>query len=334
VYVGKIIKNKKINIGVIGLGVGEQHVIAYLKSKLVNKIFVYDFDKAKQKKILKKYKNIHGCKSEKDILLNKDICAVSIASFDQYHYGQIINALKNDKHVFCEKPLCIKEDELRKIKNLLNKKKLTISTNTILRMSPRFKDIRKKIENGFFGDIYYVEVDYNYGRMEKILYGWRGKIKDFSVVLSGGIHMIDMILWFLKCQPKSIKSFANNFNTRKKNLNINDQVVSLIKFENNVIVKLSCNFGCVYPHFHRVLIYGTDGTLEQSFKNEFILNKRMHKLSKTSLTTKYPGVLKGDMIQNFLESIIFGKKLIVSKENMFNALDLCFKINRSLKKKI
>ena len=60
----------------------------------------------------------------------------------------------------------------------------------------------------------------------------------------------------------------------------------------------------------------------------------MNKLSKTSLTTKYPGVLKGDMIQNFLESIIFGKKLIVSKENMFNALDLCFKINRSLKKKI
>ena len=200
-------------------------------------------------------------------------------------------------------------------------------------MSPRFIDIKKKIENGFFGDIYYVEVDYNYGRLKKILYGWRGKIKDFSVVLSGGIHMIDMILWFLECQPISIKSFANNF-CIKKILNINDQVVSLIKFENNVIVKLSCNFGCVYPHFHRVLIYGTNGTLEQSFKNEFILKKNNNKFSKTSLISKYPGVLKGDMIQNFLENIIFGRKLIVSKESMFDALDLCFKINRSLKKKI
>ena len=26
-----------------------------------------------------------------------------------------------------------------------------------------------------FGDIYYVEVDYNYGRLKKILYGWRVK---------------------------------------------------------------------------------------------------------------------------------------------------------------
>ena len=50
---GKIIKNQKINVGVIGLGVGEQHVIAYLKSRVVNKIFVYDFDNVKQKNFKK-----------------------------------------------------------------------------------------------------------------------------------------------------------------------------------------------------------------------------------------------------------------------------------------
>ena len=42
-----------------------------------------------------------------------------------------------------------------------------MTTNTILRTSKRFIEIRKKIKEGFFGDIYYLELDYNYGRLKK-----------------------------------------------------------------------------------------------------------------------------------------------------------------------
>ena len=63
---------------------------------MVTKFFLC-FDNVKKKKFLEKYIMIS------DSSLMK-ISAVSIASFDQYHYGQIINALKNFKHVFCEKP--------------------------------------------------------------------------------------------------------------------------------------------------------------------------------------------------------------------------------------
>ena len=49
---------KKYNIGIIGLGVGEQHLIGFLKNKKCNVKTICDFDRKKLKKIKKKYKNI------------------------------------------------------------------------------------------------------------------------------------------------------------------------------------------------------------------------------------------------------------------------------------
>ena len=49
---------KKINIGIIGLGVGEQHLIGFLKNKNCNVKAVCDFNKKKLKLIKKKYSKI------------------------------------------------------------------------------------------------------------------------------------------------------------------------------------------------------------------------------------------------------------------------------------
>ena len=65
-----------------------------------------------------------------------------------------------------------------------------MTTNTILRTSKRFMEIKNKIKEGFFGDIYYLEMDYNYGRLKKITDGWRGKIKNYSVVLGGAYTLL------------------------------------------------------------------------------------------------------------------------------------------------
>ena len=81
------------------------------------------------------------------------------------------------------------------------------------------------------------------------------------------------LIGFTDSEVDSIKGFSNDFCTKKK-LNIKDNAVALVKLKNRVIVKLSCNFGCVYPHFHRVIIYGTNATYEQSFSSEFFFQGR------------------------------------------------------------
>ncbi|MFZ0770719.1 MAG: bi-domain-containing oxidoreductase, partial [Candidatus Sulfotelmatobacter sp.] len=52
---------------------------------------------------------------EREILDHPAIDTVVVATRHHLHAGQVITALKSGKHVFCEKPLCLNEEELRGI---------------------------------------------------------------------------------------------------------------------------------------------------------------------------------------------------------------------------
>ena len=94
-------KKKLFKAGVIGLGVGMHHFQA-LKNHpncIVKK--VYDFDKLKKFNFKKKFPNIDFVKNENEIFQDKEISIVSIASYDNFHYYQILKCIKN-KLVFLQ----------------------------------------------------------------------------------------------------------------------------------------------------------------------------------------------------------------------------------------
>ena len=135
---------KTFNAGIIGLGVGEQHLISLIKNKYIKNIKIFDKNIKKSRSLAIKY-NVTHCNKIDDIYKDKLVKIVSIASYDNYHYEQISKCLKNNKHVFVEKPAVINFKEAKKIFNLLRKKKKNFfSSNYILRKSERFIDIKKK----------------------------------------------------------------------------------------------------------------------------------------------------------------------------------------------
>ena len=117
-------KNKKLNISVIGLGVGYAHAKAIKKEKNLNLLSIFDVNKQKSKK-LSKILNCDYKRKFEDIFENKELDGVVIASPDDKHCEQIITSIKNSKSFFCEKPFCNNYDELIKIKKVLEIKKNT-----------------------------------------------------------------------------------------------------------------------------------------------------------------------------------------------------------------
>ena len=61
------------------------------------------------------------------------------------------------------------------------------------------------INNNLFGNIYYFEGDYNYGRLKKITSGWRGKIPFYSITLGGGSHIIDLSKFLINKRILEVK---------------------------------------------------------------------------------------------------------------------------------
>lgn len=321
---------KKIKVGIIGLGVGEKHLQALLKNEKCEIVSVCDLDKKKLLTIKKKYK-VHCTTNSNNILNNKEINMVSIASYDNHHFNHARKALKNNKHVFIEKPAVLKESQLIRLKKILNKKKkLAFFTNVILRKSERFIKLKKNIKKNYFGEIYYIEADYNYGRLYKILNGWRSNIPYYSVTLGGGIHMIDLIMWLTEKRILEVSSYSNKIVTKNKKFKHHDFSTSILKFKDGKIAKVSSNFGCVYPHFHKLSVYGKNKTFENDFKFAKIFKKRESynfEKDKTKLKPDDKGALITDFIE-ILNNTLVRKKLI---KDTFDSLSVCFAIEKSIK---
>ena len=181
----------KIVAGVIGTGIGQKHLEAIENYKNSKVKIICELDKKKTLILKKRYPTKIITNNENFIFNDKDINLVSIASYDNYHYKQIIKGLNKNKNLIIEKPMCLNFKQLRKIYFLLNKKKnLKITSNLVLRVNSLFNYFKKATNNK---NIYYIEADYIWGRKHK-LFGWRSKVREYSVIYGAAIHMIDLIM--------------------------------------------------------------------------------------------------------------------------------------------
>ena len=139
-------KKKLFKAAVIGLGVGMHHVEALEKHPNCSVKKVYDFNRSKFSKLKRVFPNIEFVKNENEIFLDKEINIVSIASFDNFHYDQIIKCIKYKKNIIVEKPICLNQKQLNSINNKINKTNLKITSNMVLRTTGMFKQIKKKFQ--------------------------------------------------------------------------------------------------------------------------------------------------------------------------------------------
>ena len=132
---------KKLKIGVIGLGVGEQHIIGYQRIPNVEVTDICDVDPSVLKAVGDRNGISNRHQNYKRITENPDIDVVSIASYDDYHALQAVSAFENGKHVMIEKPLALNRYDAEAILRAQQDSGRYLSSNLILRKSPRFQQL-------------------------------------------------------------------------------------------------------------------------------------------------------------------------------------------------
>ena len=135
----------KINAAIIGSGIGIKHLEAINKYKKSKVSVLCEKDKTKISLLKKKYPDIKIISTENKIFKDKSINLVSIASYDNFHYSQILQCIKYNKNIIVEKPMCLTLPQLKKIIFLLKKKpKIKITSNLVLRVNSFFSTLKKK----------------------------------------------------------------------------------------------------------------------------------------------------------------------------------------------
>ena len=324
---------KKLRAAIIGLGVGERHIDGYARCPEVELAALCDFSEAKLKEVGARYPGLHLVKSAEEILDDPCIDVVSIATYDNHHFAQVSRAIRQGKHVFVEKPLCLHETEAVEIRKLLDENpKVRLSSNLILRQSPRFKLLREWIRSGKLGRLFHLEGDYEYGRLEKLTQGWRGKLDFYSVVHGGAVHVIDLLLWLTGDEVVEVTAYGNDFCTRGSPFRHNDFVAALLKFRSGLVGKVTVNFGCVHPHYHDVKVYGTQATFVNGMKEGLLFESRDPNVAPKTVDAVYPGIDKGGLIASFIGSIFGDGPPEVSAEDVFRVMSVCFAVEESARR--
>jgi predicted dehydrogenase len=265
------------------------------------------------------------------VLADPDIDIVSIASYDSAHGEQVVAAIRAGKDVFVEKPLCLLDEEFDAIdRALIAHPRVRLSSNLILRGAPQFRELKRRIDAGTLGRLYYLEGDYNFGRLEKITEGWRGEIDFYSVTHGGGIHMLDLMLWLSGRRVIDVVALGNKIASAGTKFRFADMVTALLRFEDGMTAKVSANFGCVAPHHHVLSVYGTAGTFLHGPRGGLFYSSRDPLAASEDVHLAYPTNAKGDVQRSFVRHILDGTPANVDLAAVMNAMATSLAIERSL----
>ena len=321
--------------GVIGLGVGEQHVITLLEHPYVDKVFIWDQNPQKLADVKSRNPKAIIAEKESDIVGNFNCNLVCVASYDSDHHDQCIKCIESGQHVFVEKPVCLYLEEAKSIVNCLrDNPKVRFSSNLILRKSSRFADLKQRIDSNELGEIYSIDADYYYGRVEKLTGGWRGEIDFYSVFLGGGVHMVDLVRWLSGKEAVSVFAVSNKIVTEGTKFRYDDYVSALISFNGGMQARVSANFGCVHPHYHSVKVFGTKSTFINGKETGTLHNSRSPDHVPQVIDTDYPGCKKGDLLKSFINEIESSSLPAYTLEDIFETLAVCFAVEQSVSQKI
>ncbi len=81
------------------------------------------------------------------VLSDTDINAVVIATRHDTHAQFVVDALNGGKHVFVEKPLCLKLDDLQRIEEAHNHSERLLMVGFNRRFSPQIQKVKRLLEN-------------------------------------------------------------------------------------------------------------------------------------------------------------------------------------------
>jgi len=188
----------KLKVGIIGAGGISQvvHIPNFQKLEDTEVVAISDINEEKLKYVSEKF-NIPKTFTDWEKMIEEDIDAVVICSPNSFHAVQSIKAMESGKHVLCEKPLCLNVAEAEEIFKTVEKTGKVFMGAFPRRFIGETVVLKKMIDNGEFGEIYYLKASYLRRRGVPGPGTWftSKKLAGGGPMMDVGVHMIDMVLY-------------------------------------------------------------------------------------------------------------------------------------------
>ncbi len=270
---------RKLKIGIIGAGwIAEAHIDMYKKMPDVDIVAVADLIPGKAEKLCQRYgvEGVHYYLSGHEMLEAEELDAVSVCTYNTQHAPCAIDALEHGCHVLLEKPFTVTLDEAIDVMRAEKKSGKILSLGFQPRMATNMQMIKKIVDSGELGKVYYLQagggrrsgIPTPYGTtfIEKET-GGIGAIGDI------GTYSLDMLLHAVgDPKPLTVSGYTSNFFGVRpdsypwhpeyaEKFGVDDFAAGFIRLEGGIILDFRISWAMHMDSCGDALILGTEGAL-------------------------------------------------------------------------
>lgn len=258
-----------IDIGIVGYGYwGENLVRNFHSLDTCNLTTVCELRENNRIKVEKLYPSIRTTSEYHDLLKNKELDAIVIATTVDSHYPLAKEALLAGKHVLVEKPLCVNYEHALELVALAKEKNKVLMTDHTFLYTGAVRKMKDMVNQNQIGDIQYIDsTRINLGLFQH----------DVNVLWDLAPHDISICNYITGKQPVSVQAIGVSHTGN----DIENIAYLTLKYENNMIAHFNCSW--ISPVKLRQMLIG--GTKKMVMYNDMEPTEKI-KVYDTTYTAK------------------------------------------------
>lgn len=254
----------KLRCAVVGLGIGQVHIGEYQRCPYSELIAICDINPVRLHDVGDKFNVATRYESITEMLKKEKLDVVSIAVPNHLHKPLTIEALEAGCHVLCEKPMAMNAKEAMDMIKVAKKMGKRLMIDFSSRVSEQAVAMKKMVDGGTLGDIYYARSQWLRRRGAPSGAGcWfsQKKLAGGGPLIDLGVHRLDLALWFMGF-PKPLWVLGSTYDHLAKQIDdssydpvankmvknagrvydVEDFAVALIKFDNGATLELEASW--------------------------------------------------------------------------------------------
>jgi predicted dehydrogenase len=265
-----------IRVAVVGCGAHAQvaHIPALKANRQVELVALCDSDIRKVNHLCALHNIPRRYTDFDDLKVDEEIDAVVVATPNYLHAPMAVAAMEYGKHVLVEMPMGLTADEAALMLRTAEREKKILMPGLNTRLRPDVLTIRKFIEGGELGRLYYCKTGWLQGRSAWSLGGWRGERlrSGGGAFLSLGTTLLDFSLWLLSPkQPVSVTGVAHH---RTPSAEVEDTAFAMVRFEDDSLLTVEVGWSLLQEH--DLTYFNAFGTTGAALLNPIRIHKEMH----------------------------------------------------------
>ena len=336
---------KKVRFGIVGIGNQGTYYANLLKdNKVENGILVAlcDIDKEKLQIAKDKFGDVEGVKFYDNYLsmLDDNVCDAVLVETPHYDHPEIvIECLKRNINVICDKPAGVYTKQVREMNEYAKKSKALFTMMFNQRTNCIYRKMKEMIDEGVIGELqrvtwiitdwYRTQTYYDNGSWRATWDGEGG-----GVLINQCPHQIDLIQWILGQMPKRVTASCHY--GMWHDIEVEDDVTAYFEYENGATGVFITTTGEA-PGTNRLEISGTKGKLLSEdgslifYRNEIdsIENSKTSdkgfdkpKCEKINVETDGNNPQHLGILNNFANAVLGIEELFIQGEEGINGVEL------------